>query len=105
VLDQGYFPGGLLTAPSDAALRRDIRLAQAFGFNGARKHQKVEDPRWLHWADRLGFLAWGEMPNAHAPTAEAERMTRAEWTEVVRRDEGHPCVVAWVPMNESFGLG
>ena len=60
VLDQGYFPGGLLTAASDADLRRDIELAKLLGFNGARKHQKVEDPRWLYWADRLGFLVWGD---------------------------------------------
>jgi beta-galactosidase/beta-glucuronidase len=104
VLDQGYFPGGLLTAPSDEALRRDIELAQAFGFNGARKHQKLEDPRWLYWADRLGFLVWLEMPNAHAAGPEAERLTRLEWAEAVRRDHRHPCVVALVPMNESFGL-
>jgi beta-galactosidase/beta-glucuronidase len=104
VLDQGYFPGGRLTAPTDSAFRRDIRLAKAMGFNGARKHQKVEDPRWLYWADRMGFLVWGEMPNAHAATAEAEARTRAELAEAVRRDRGHPCVAAWVPMNESFGL-
>jgi len=104
VLDQGYFPGGWLTAPSDAAFRRDIRLAKAMGFNGARKHQKVEDPRWLYWADRMGFVAWGEMANAQAATPEALARTRAEWTEAVRRDRWHPCVCAWVPMNESFGL-
>ena len=104
VLDQGYFPGGWLTAPTDSAFRRDIRLAKAMGFNGARKHQKVEDPRWLYWADRMGFLVWGEMANAHAATPEAEARTRAEWAEAVRRDRHHPCIAAWVPMNESFGL-
>jgi beta-galactosidase/beta-glucuronidase len=105
VLDQGYFPGGLLTAPTDDALRKDIELAQSFGFNGARKHQKTEDPRWLYWADRLGFLAWSEMPSFHEHSAEAERRLSAEWTEVVRRDRDHPSVVAWVVANESFGLG
>jgi beta-galactosidase/beta-glucuronidase len=104
VLDQGYFPGGLLTAPSDTALRADIELAQAFGFNGARKHQKVEDPRWLYWADRLGFLVWSEMPSFHEHSAEAERRLSAEWTQVVLRDRDHPSVVAWVVANESFGL-
>jgi beta-galactosidase/beta-glucuronidase len=104
VLDQGYFPGGLLTAPTDDALRHDIELAQAFGFNGARKHQKTEDPRWLYWADRLGFLAWSEMPSFHEHSAEAERRLPAEWTEVVLRDRDHPSVVAWVVANESFGL-
>jgi len=104
VLDQGYFPGGLLTAPSDAALRRDIELARAFGFNGARKHQKIEDPRWLYWADQLGFLVWSEMPSFHKHSAEAERRLEFEWREGVLRDRDHPSVVAWVVANESFGL-
>jgi hypothetical protein len=105
VLDQGYWPDGLLTAPSDEALRRDIELAKSFGFNGARKHQKVEDPRWLYWADRLGFLVWDEMPSFHEHTLSAERRLAAEWADVVERDRGHPCVVTWVVANESFGLG
>lgn len=104
VLDQGYFPDGLLTAPTDDALRRDIEIARALGFNGARKHQKVEDPRWLYWADRLGFLVWSEMPSFHEHSEEAERRLGAEWSEVVRRDRDHPSVVAWVMANESFGL-
>jgi beta-galactosidase/beta-glucuronidase len=105
VLDQGYFPGGLLTAGSDAELWRDIELAKAMGFNGARKHQKVEDPRWLYWADTLGFLVWGEMANFHEHSPEAERRLMVEWREAVLRDRDHPSIVAWVPMNESFGLG
>ncbi|HEX9098800.1 MAG TPA: glycoside hydrolase family 2 TIM barrel-domain containing protein [Candidatus Dormibacteraeota bacterium] len=105
VLDQGYFPGGLLTPANDADFRRDIDLARALGFNGARKHQKVEDPRWLYWADTLGFLVWSEMPSFHQHSAEAERRLAAEWTEVVRRDRDHPSVVTWVVANESFGLG
>ena len=104
VLDQGYFPGGLMTAPSDGDLRRDIVLAKAMGFNGARKHQKVEDPRWLHWADRLGFLVWGEMANFHEDTPEARRRFQDEWSAAVLRDRDHPSIVAWVPVNESFGL-
>ncbi|MDQ6637775.1 MAG: glycoside hydrolase family 2 [Candidatus Dormibacteraeota bacterium] len=104
VLDQGYFPEGLLTAPSDAALRRDIELAKAFGFNGARKHQKIEDPRWLYWADVLGFLVWAEMPSFHEHSAAAEARLIAEWREAVVRDRSHPSIVAWVPANESFGL-
>jgi beta-galactosidase/beta-glucuronidase len=105
VLDQGYFPGGLLTAGSDADLRRDIELAKAMGFNGARKHQKVEDPRWFYWADTLGFLVWGEMANFHEHSPEAERRLMTEWSEAVLRDRDHPSIVAWVPVNESFGLG
>jgi len=103
VLDQGYFPEGILTAPTDADLRRDIELAKAMGFNGARKHQKVEDPRWLSWADRLGFLVWGEMANAYEYSTAYVRRITAEWTDVLLRDHNHPCIVAWVPMNESAG--
>ncbi|WP_223869732.1 glycoside hydrolase family 2 protein [Paenibacillus sabuli] len=104
VLDQGYFPTGLLTAPDDEALRRDVELTKAMGFNGARKHQKIEDPRYLYWADRLGLLVWGEMANAYHFTEEyAGRVTR-EWIEAVERDYNHPCLVAWVPLNESWGV-
>jgi beta-galactosidase/beta-glucuronidase len=105
VLDQGYFPGGLMTAASDADLRRDIELAKALGFNGARKHQKVEDPRWLYWADALGFLVWGEMASFRQHSAEAETRLKSEWADAVRRDRDHPCIAVWVPMNESDGLG
>jgi beta-galactosidase/beta-glucuronidase len=104
VLDQGYFPGGLLTAPTDDDLRKDIELAREMGFNGARKHQKVEDPRWLYWADTLGFLVWGEMANAYTYSPGYVRRITAEWQEAVRRDYNHPCIVAWVPMNESWGV-
>ena len=104
VLDQGYFPGGLLTAPTDDDLRRDIELTKEMGFNGARKHQKVEDPRWLYWADILGFLVWGEMANAYGYSTDYVRRITAEWQEAVQRDYNHPCIVAWVPMNESWGV-
>ncbi|MDQ3538224.1 MAG: glycoside hydrolase family 2 [Actinomycetota bacterium] len=104
VLDQGYFPGGLLTAASDDDLRRDIELAIQLGFNGARKHQKIEDPRWLHWADRLGFVVWAEMPSSYRFSAEAVSRSTAEWQAVLRRDSSHPCIIAWVPCNESWGV-
>jgi len=104
VLDQGYFPEGLLTAPDDRDLTRDIVLAKSMGFNGARKHQKVEDPRWLYWADALGFLVWGEMPAFHQHSEAAERRLEHEWREAVARDLAHPCIVTWVPANESFGF-
>ena len=104
VLDQGYFDGGHYTAATDAELRRDIELAKAFGFNGARKHQKIEDPRWLHWADVLGFVVWEEMPSFHEHSEEAERRLAAEWRDAVARDRDHPSIVAWVLANESFGL-
>ena len=105
VLDQGYFPGGLLTAPSGAALRRDVELAKSLGFNGARKHQKVEDARWLYWADRLGLLVWAEMPSFRQDSPEARRRHITEWAAAVGLQRGHPSVVTWVPMNESDGLG
>jgi hypothetical protein len=74
------------------------------GFNGVRKHQKVEDPRYLHWADRLGLLVWEEMPSAYRfTTRSVERVTR-EWMAVLARDYSHPCIIAWVPFNESWGV-
>lgn len=104
VLDQGYWPDTLLAAPDDDALRRDVELAKAMGFNGVRKHQKVEDPRYLYWADRLGLLVWEEMPSSYRFTPLAiNRMVR-EWTEVIERDYNHPCVIVWVPFNESWGV-
>jgi beta-galactosidase/beta-glucuronidase len=104
VLDQGYWPTSGITAPNDAALRKDVELAKAMGFNGVRKHQKIEDPRYLYWADRLGLLVWEEMPSAYRFTNRSvERVTR-EWMSVLARDYSHPCIVAWVPFNESWGV-
>ncbi|MDP9052405.1 MAG: glycoside hydrolase family 2 [Acidobacteriota bacterium] len=104
VLDQGYWPDTLMTAPSDAALKRDVELAKAMGFNGVRKHQKVEDPRYLYWADVLGLLVFGEMPSAYRFTAKSVKRLLKEWIEVLERDMSHPCVVIWVPFNESWGV-
>ena len=104
VLDQGYFPDGLLAAPSDDALRRDVELAKEMGFNGVRKHQKVEDPRYLYWADRLGLLVWGEMANCFTFGDNAIKRITAEWQEAIERDYNHPCIVVWVPINESWGV-
>ncbi|PJJ21599.1 Glycosyl hydrolases family 2, TIM barrel domain [Janthinobacterium sp. OK676] len=104
VLDQGYWPDTLLAAPSDDALRRDVELAKALGFNGVRKHQKIEDPRYLYWADRLGLLVWEEMPSTYRFSSKAiTRMVR-EWTDVIERDYSHPCILVWVPFNESWGV-
>lgn len=104
VLDQGYFPDGLLTAPTDEDLRRDVELTKQMGFNGARKHQKVEDPRYLYWCDRLGLLVWGEMANAYHYSVAYVRRMMHEWQAVIGRDYNHPCIVAWVPLNESWGV-
>jgi len=104
VLDQGYWPESNLTPPSDQAIQDDIKQAKALGFNGVRKHQKVEDPRYLYWADRLGLLVSAEMANAYLFNDDSvARMTR-EWIEVVQRDYNHPCIVIWVPVNESWGV-
>jgi beta-galactosidase/beta-glucuronidase len=104
VLDQGYWPDTGLTAPDDAALKRDVELAKAMGFNGVRKHQKIEDPRYLYWADTLGLAVWSEMPSAYRFTACAVERTSREWTAAIARDYSHPCIVAWVPINESWGV-
>jgi beta-galactosidase/beta-glucuronidase len=104
VLDQGYWPDSFMTAPSDEALRRDVELAKAMGFNGVRKHQKLEDPRYLYWADTLGLLVFGEMPSAYRFTQRSIRRLLQEWTEAIERDISHPCVVVWVPFNESWGV-
>jgi beta-galactosidase/beta-glucuronidase len=104
VLDQGYWPETGLTAPSDEHLRRDVELVKAMGFNGVRKHQKIEAPRYLYWADTLGLLVWEEMPSAYRFTKESIRRLTREWTDVMLRDRSHPCIVAWVPFNESWGV-
>jgi hypothetical protein len=104
VLDQGYWADSGLTAPSDAALRRDVELAKAMGFNGVRKHQKIEDPRYLYWADQLGLLVWTEMPSAYRFTTASIQRTTKEWMAAIERDYSHPCVIAWVPFNESWGV-
>ncbi len=104
VLDQGYWPDSTLTPPSDDAIQYDIRMTKEMGFNGARKHQKLEDPRFLYWADRMGFLVSSEMANAYLFDDQyVERFTR-EWMEAVERDYNHPSIVIWVPINESWGV-
>ncbi len=104
VLDQGYWKESGLTPPDDQALRHDVELAKVMGFNGVRKHQKIEDPRYLFWADSLGLLVWEEMPSAYRFTKDSiERVTR-EWMEALARDNSHPCIIAWVPFNESWGV-
>ncbi|KAE8390221.1 glycoside hydrolase superfamily [Aspergillus alliaceus] len=103
VLDQGYWPETGLTPPSQEALKADIEMAQKMGINGCRKHQKVEDPVFFYWADRLGFLVWGEMANAYEFSDDYISRFNSEWVEAVRRDINHPSIVAWTPFNESWG--
>lgn len=104
VLDQGYWEPSLLTAPTDEDFVKDIMLTKAMGFNGVRKHQKVEDPRYLYHADRLGLLVWGEIGSAYLYSREYAHRMYAEWMDAVERDYNHPCIVAWTPLNESWGI-
>ncbi|GGZ00909.1 glycoside hydrolase family 2 protein [Pseudoduganella plicata] len=104
VLDQGYWPDSGITAPNDAALKRDVELAKAMGFNGVRKHQKIEDPRYLYWADKLGLMVWEEMPSAYSFSPRSMTRLIKEWQEAIERDYSHPCVIVWVPFNESWGV-
>ena len=104
VLGQNYWEDTNLTPPTPEALREEVQLIKALGFNGVRIHQKVEDPRFLYWCDRLGVMVWGEMANAYIFSTEAvERLTR-EWLAVLERDYSHPCIICWVPFNESWGV-
>ncbi|HQZ11371.1 MAG TPA: glycoside hydrolase family 2 TIM barrel-domain containing protein [Devosia sp.] len=104
VLEQGYWPQSNLTAPTPDALRREVELIKSLGFNAVRIHQKVEDPRFHYWADHLGLLVWGEMANAYGFSPDAVARFTREWLDVVKRDRSHPCVVTWVPLNESWGV-
>lgn len=104
VLDQGYWMESSITPPTDEAMQYDIKMAMEMGFNGARKHQKLEDPRFLYWADKMGFLVSSEMANAYLYDEDyAARFTR-EWIEAVERDVNHPSIVMWIPINESWGI-
>src|SRR5207248_9701249 len=104
LLDQGYWPMGGLTASSDGDLRRDVELVKAMGFDGVRKHQKLEDPRYLYWTDRLGLMVWEEMPSAQRFTPRSIALLTEEWQAAIARDRSHPSIVTWVPFNESWGV-
>lgn len=104
VLDQGFYPDGIWTAPSDEALKHDIELSKAAGFNGARLHQKVFEERFHYWADKLGYLTWGEFPSwgLNINNELAARNFFSEWVEIVERDRNHPAIVTWTPFNETW---
>jgi beta-galactosidase/beta-glucuronidase len=104
VLDQGFYPDGVWTAPSDEALKHDIEMSKEAGFNGARLHQKVFEERFHYWADKLGYLTWGEAPSwgLDANDVEAARNFLMEWRNLVVRDMNHPSIVTWTPFNEEF---
>lgn len=102
ILDQGFYPDGIWTAPSDDSLKRDIELGMAMGFNGARLHQKVFEQRYLYWADRLGYLCWGEMGSWGIDPARPHTLGifLREWLEAIERDFNAPCIIGWCPYNE-----
>lgn len=103
-LEQGYWPDTHLAAPSNDDLRREVEMIKELGFNGVRVHQKVADPRFLYWCDRLGLLVWADAPASYRFSHVSLVRTTKEWIEIVERDRNHPSIVAWVPFNESWGI-
>ena len=104
VLDQGYYPDGIYTAPDEETLKRDIELSLAAGFNGARLHEKVFEPRFLYYCDKYGYLAWGEYPNWGLDHSRPDSVYSVlpEWIESINRDFNHPSIVGWCPFNETW---
>ena len=104
VLDQGFYPDGIYTAPTDEDLRRDIALSLAMGFNGARLHEKVFEERFLYHADQMGYLVWGEYPDWGLDDTYEDHIYAIlpEWTEEIRRDFNHPAIIGWCPHNETW---
>ncbi|MDD2709046.1 MAG: glycoside hydrolase family 2 TIM barrel-domain containing protein [Verrucomicrobiae bacterium] len=107
VLDQGFYPEGIWTAPGDEALKRDIELSMRAGFNGARLHQKVFEERFHYWADRLGYLTWAESASwgMDVKNPASGRNFLSEWAEIVTRDRNHPSIITWTPLNETNDVG
>lgn len=104
ILDQGYWPDSLITPPSDEAIRIDLQYTLKLGYNGARKHQKIEDPRYYYWADKMGVLVWGEMPSPYDFSDETVRNLADTMLGFIERDFNHPSIITWVPLNESWGV-
>lgn len=102
VLDQGYYPDGVYTSPDDDAIKNDILYALQLGFNGARLHEKIFEPRYLYWADKLGFIVWGEYPDWGMNRSDYANMHNFinEWIEAINRDFNHPSIIGWCPLNE-----
>lgn len=107
VLDQGFYPDGIYTAPTDEALKKDIVLSMEAGFNGARLHQKVFEPRFLYHCDKLGYIVWGEYPDWGLNFSDIDclRYILPEWTEILQRDINHPSIIGWCPFNETWWFG
>lgn len=104
ILDQGYWKDSHLTPPSEEALIEDIDKIHALGYNGLRKHQKIEDERFLYWCDVKGMLVWSEMAAAYQYSDYAVSEFVSEWMEIVKQNYNHPCIITWTPFNESWGV-
>jgi beta-galactosidase/beta-glucuronidase len=104
ILDQGYYNKGWITAENEAALKKDIEIIKKMGFNGVRKHQKIEEPLFLYWCDRMGLMVWEEMPSFYEYCDLSIQHMAREWPEIMMRDYNHPSIVTWVPFNESWGV-
>jgi hypothetical protein len=106
VLDQGYWPGGIFTAPTDEALRYDVEATKRLGFNMSRKHVKVEPERWYYWCDKLGLLVWQDMPSGTHVLSKEEywKQFLLEMDRMIGRRFNHPSIVSWVLFNEGWGI-
>jgi beta-galactosidase/beta-glucuronidase len=104
ILDQGYWEESDITPPDEEAIIKDIALVKEMGFNGVRKHQKIEDPRFYYWADVMGLVVWGEMPSAYSFNKNEIFNIITEYQKFIERDYNHPSIIFWVPMNESWGI-
>lgn len=104
ILDQGYWKESHLTPPSEQSLIKDIESVLALGYNGIRKHQKIEDERFLYWCDVKGVLVWSEMANCYNFDDNSLQNFTNEWIKVVKQNYNHPSIITWVPINESWGI-
>jgi beta-galactosidase/beta-glucuronidase len=104
ILDQGYWPDSITTPPSDQAIKKDLKLAKEMGFNGVRKHQKIEDDRFYYWADQFGILVWAEIGSTYEFNQTAAKNLKNEWTDIILQLYNHPSIITWVPFNESWGI-
>ena len=102
-LDQGFWPDGIYTAPTDQALKYDIEMTKKLGFNMARKHVKIEPDRWYYWADKLGLLVWQDMPSANNKTDDSKKQFEAELQRLIETRRNHPSIILWVVFNEGWG--
>lgn len=106
ILDQGFYPDGIYTAPTEEALKRDIEISLSLGFNGARLHEKIFEPRYLYLADKMGYLVWGEHGNWRLDQSDPSAVENflPEWLEAVERDYSHPSIIGWCPFNETWDI-